>query len=635
MTRLLSLAALLLLGLLGAPQACAQAPGDREGLRTGPRAKRDHEIRWREWGPPAFTEAKRADKLVLLDLTATWCHWCHIMDETTYSDPDVIRIVNSRFIPIRVDADRYPQVADRYLSDGWPTTAVLTPEGHVLATRTYVPPGEMSPMLVDVGDLYRRKRGEVDRMVEDLERAVEATWRSAAPDSAQAVPESTIVGRALDALRRAEDRANGGFADAPKFHDADAVTFLLRESRARGGGDPAASALRAVDGALRLEDSVWGGFFRYATKADWSEPHHEKMLDGNAAILRSCAEAYAASGASRYRDAIARTGAYAARWLWDERGGWFGSQDADVGSHDPAAAFWAGEYYYAQDEATRRRLGIPRVDSTLYTAANARMASALIAAVRVGALEERALKRPIEALNRFWRDLRAPDGSLHHAWSNGKGLSPGLLADQVWAGLAYLDAYEATGDTLHLARARLLRDWLRVNLEDPVGGGFRYAVRDTSAVGRVRAGDRPSRESALGATLFLRLHWIDGRAGDLRTAERTAAWLRSGPDAAPEPARALLAARLTAPPVRIAVIGAGGAEETEALRHAAFRAQAPDAVVRLYGRGGPAARWGDIAFPRSPAPALYLCGPRACSPPITDAADVDRKIAAFLKSGSR
>ena len=634
MKRLLPL--LLLLGLLGAPPARAQAPGDREGLRSGPRAKRDREIRWRDWGRAAFDEARAGNRLVLLDLTAVWCHWCHVMDETSYSDPEVIRLLNERFVPVRVDADRYPQVTDRYISSGWPTTAVLTPEGHILAVRTYVPPAELRKMLSDIADFYRTNRRDIDRKVAEAERRLDETWRSEPPDTASVEDADVLVDRTLAMLRESEDRVHGGFGAEPKFHDGEAVTFLLREARLRGEAPLRAMALRAVDGALRLEDPVWSGFFRYATKADWSEAHYEKMLGGNAEILASCAEAWLASGDRRYREAIVRSEAYAERWLRDSRGGgWFGSQDADVGSHDPGAAFWAGEYYYAQDERARRKLGLPHVDSTLFADANARMAGALIAAVRAGALEESALRRPLEALDRLWRDLRAQDGSLYHAWSRGRGMSPGLLADQAYAAHAFLDAYEATGDTLHLSRARALRDWMRARLEDSTGGGFRYAVADPEAVGRLRAGDRPPGESAVAATLFLRFHWHEGLPEDRRTAERTAEWLRSGETLVLEPPRALLALRLRTEPVRLAVVGPRSSSKTAALRRAALRADVGEPGVRQFERGGPAARWNGVELPRKPETALYVCGERSCAPPITNPAEADRKIAAFLKAGLR
>src|SRR5262245_38098680 len=101
-------------------------------FRFSPRPNRADEIHWRAWNADAFAEAVKADKPVLLNLTAMWCHWCHLMDETTYSDHDLIALINDNMIAVRVDADQHPHVQDCYIAGGWPTNAFLTPTGEVL-----------------------------------------------------------------------------------------------------------------------------------------------------------------------------------------------------------------------------------------------------------------------------------------------------------------------------------------------------------------------------------------------------------------------------------------------------------------------------------------------------------------------
>lgn len=631
-----SRAALLLLGLaLLAPSgAPARAPVDREGLRSGPRLEHDEEIHWRPWGAAAFDQAKREGKLVLLDVMAVWCHWCHVMDETSYSDSAVIHEVNTEFIPVRVDADRNPQVADRYLSGGWPTTAVLTPEGQVLATQTYVPPEQLRQMLRQMRELYRTRRAAVDAKVAELGRAVADTWRSTPPDTSGSPSVEEQVSRTLDALRQGEDRAHGGFGSAPKFHNPDAVALLFREARARRDPELRAIAVRAMDGAMRLEDSVWGGYFRYATRDDWSAPHFEKLLSGNAEMLGSLILAYRETGATKYRDSARRTRTYLDTWLHGHSGSdacWFGSQDADVGSHDPAGRLTAGEDYYALGDRLRRKIGIPRVDSTIYVDANAELVSALAQGVRAGVFDDPGLpKRLRAALDRIWSAGLSRDGSLYHAITRRGGMSPDLLRDQALAGLACLDLFEAAGDTTLLARARGRRDWIRTHLEDRLGGGFRYGLPDSQAVGRTKAGERSEDGSILAATLFLRLYWQDGDPGDRESVDRTLAWLRSGRTVVLDPARALLAERAAAHPIRIAVVGDPGDPLTRTLRLAAYHADAPAVVTRVFDRGGSSARWGEVAFPGRPSPALYLCGPRACSPPITNPGEVDRSVLGFM-----
>ncbi|MBU1914899.1 MAG: DUF255 domain-containing protein, partial [Candidatus Thermoplasmatota archaeon] len=121
-------------------------------------------MRWREWSKEAFDEASRTDKLIMLDLSAVWCHWCHVMDETTYSDTRVIKTVNERFVPVRVDIDRRPDISERYNRGGFPTTTFLSNKGEFVWGATYVPPQDMIKVLQAILDA--KASGEVDKALE-------------------------------------------------------------------------------------------------------------------------------------------------------------------------------------------------------------------------------------------------------------------------------------------------------------------------------------------------------------------------------------------------------------------------------------------------------------------------------------
>jgi uncharacterized protein YyaL (SSP411 family) len=129
-------------------------------FRFSPRPNRAAEIRWRDWGVDAFAEAGTQDKPILLCLTAVWCHWCHQMDETTYSDPALIQLLNEHFIPIRVDADQYPHVQERYITAGWPTNAFLTPTGEVLWSGTYIEAQQFAAVAEGVRSAWSERRTE-------------------------------------------------------------------------------------------------------------------------------------------------------------------------------------------------------------------------------------------------------------------------------------------------------------------------------------------------------------------------------------------------------------------------------------------------------------------------------------------
>ncbi|TMF11059.1 MAG: DUF255 domain-containing protein [Chloroflexi bacterium] len=111
-----------------------------EEFHFSPRANRASEINWHPWSPEAFDEARHTGRPILLSISAVWCHWCHVMDETTYSHPGVIDIINREYVPVRVDNDVRPDINQRYNMGGWPTTAFLTASGDILTGGTYLPP---------------------------------------------------------------------------------------------------------------------------------------------------------------------------------------------------------------------------------------------------------------------------------------------------------------------------------------------------------------------------------------------------------------------------------------------------------------------------------------------------------------
>ena len=145
-------------------------------------------IRWFEWGTDAFLSAAKEQKPVLLSIGAAWCRWTEEMDRISYRDPRVLQLVTERFVAIRVDADRRPDVSERYTLGGWPTTAFLTPDGDILGGGTYLDPGQLTKVLEQVADAFAIRRPEVDaRAAEFRAGGTEASGttprRSGGPDS--------------------------------------------------------------------------------------------------------------------------------------------------------------------------------------------------------------------------------------------------------------------------------------------------------------------------------------------------------------------------------------------------------------------------------------------------------------------
>jgi hypothetical protein len=354
-----------------------------------------NEIRWREWSKEAFDEAARDGKLVLLDLTAVWCHWCHVMDETTYSDAEIAKSINDNFVPVRVDIDRRPDVAERYNRGGFPTTAFLSDRGESIWGATYVPPADMKRIIRSV--LEAENSGEVEAALErsrmqylDLSKALEK----------KSTADSGFVDALFEDIFATYDVEFGGFGVAPKFPHPEVIDLLNRRYAQDKDKELSDAVQHTLDQILKgLYDPVEWGVYRYSVTRDWTEPHYEKMLDTNAGMLRNLARAHTTLGHQRYRDGAAGIATYLLKVLREpESGGFYGSQDAD-------------EEYYKLDAKGRAERRPPSVDKHIYANWNAEAVSALTEA---GALL--AEREWVDAAKAAW------DYSITHLWNEDRGL---------------------------------------------------------------------------------------------------------------------------------------------------------------------------------------------------------------------
>lgn len=570
------------------------------------------DIRWREWGPAAFAEAAAQQRPVLLHLTAQWCHWCHRMDETTYSDPAVIRLLNEELVPIRVDGDRYPHVQERYITAGWPTTAFLTPGGEVLWAGTYMETERLMQDAQGVLAAWRERRPEFEAEVERRRRALEATR---ARQELHGLVRREAADDVLTALRDGFDPRNGGFGEPPRFPQPDAIEFLYYVGSALGDASLADLADRTLDGMLagELLDAPEGGFFRYALEADWTEPRREKLLDVNAGLLA----AYSLGAVLRDRPDWAAVAHGIVEWVEGTLaladGLWGGSQAGD-------------EEYFASDAATRRQLPRPPIDATVYTSTTARWIAAL--ALAGGRLQQpQWIARADAALTRLATEMAAPSGLLYHY--RDPGSTPELdilLVDGVEVARAALAVHQVTGSADALARARRLAHALEAKLWAPEGG-FWERLHSPADLGALRYRERPFETNAAAARLLLDLNSATGERGWRAHAERILALHshfagRWGVAAA---GFALAIEEFFEPPVRVVL--AGGAHETAPLRAVALALPVPG--LRVWSVAG-GTHFDTLEIPVAPLPAAYLCTPRGRSPAITADVELGAALARLL-----
>lgn len=425
------------------------------------------------------------------------------MDGTTFSEPSIITILNSDYIPIRVDSDLRPDINQRYNQNGWPSVAMLSSEGEVLWGGVYVPPKQMLYYLGHIRRYYSENRQEISeqalllqekRLTRPLTQGLVQSGLRPLLEEERAALED-LPRQAGQVLQDLFDADYGGFTIHPhlKFPHAEALELLLLLAR-----QGASNLLRLVDYSLEqmYEGGLWdkegGGFFRYSAASDWSMPHTEKMLEENAALLRLVLLLARQMASAQWLEVARQFLFYLNTTLWQPALGAFsGSQSADEEYYEP------GAYSRASREA-------PHVDPTIYTAWNARMASSyLLAADVLGqpSLETMAHR----VLDHLCTHLMHPSGYMYHYAIAGQPHVPGQLADQVWMTRALLDAYEQGGAQHYLEAAIALMHFACQELLDRSNGLFYDYPESAEAVGRLTLREQPLTENAIAAECLLRM----------------------------------------------------------------------------------------------------------------------------------
>ncbi len=316
------------------------------------RSAAEQPIDWFPWGSDAFELARRTNRPVLLDIGAAWCHWCHVMDEGTYADAEVARLIGQHFVAVKVDRDQNPEVDRRYQRQvgaltgegGWPLTGFLTPDGEVFLGGTYFPPvdGHGRPgfrrVLKEVARLWKEEPERIRENAKSIQGSLERL-RTARSPTTPALGE--FVAGVRGQILSSYDPVNGGFGMAPKFPHPTAVSFLLWDAYSHGGS---ASLDRARDTLLRMADGgmydqIGGGFHRYSVDEGWHIPHFEKMGIDNAALLSAYVEGAQRFGEPRLREVVRGTLGWVRSVLGDPAGGFGSSQDADNAPGDDGNYF--------------------------------------------------------------------------------------------------------------------------------------------------------------------------------------------------------------------------------------------------------------------------------------------------------
>jgi uncharacterized protein len=598
---------LLAISAIAVTSAVAQQAADSSHKTTTPISK----LTWLPWSHDVFSQAKRENRFVLLDLEAVWCHWCHVMDVTTYKDEKVLALLKSKYLLVRVDQDSRPDLSNRYEDYGWPATVVFDASGHEIVKRQgYLAPDEMASML--------------QAIIDDP-----SPGPSVQVETQITFPANPLMPAALRASLEKDylagyDQKQGSWGFNQKFLDWDSVEYAM-DLAAKGDSRAEAMARQTLNAQLQLIDPVWGGVYQYSTDGFWTKPHFEKIMSMQAENLRIYAQAYGQFHDPKYLQAAQSIQKFLATFLTSADGAFYTSQDADVVEGQHSAE------YFALDDKARRAHGVPRVDTHVYARENGWAIAALASLYGVTA-DTKTLDQAIRAADWVTVHRRMPSGGFHHG---AKDTAGPFLGDSIAMTRAYLALYGVTGDRKWLHNAEGTMQYLSRTFPAPhgkgaiAGAGFVTSVAPTDHAYQTH----PQRDEnvAVARASNLLLHYT-GDPKFRQTTDEAMRYLAAPQIAQHLPVASVLLAdyESSRPPLHLTVVGHKDDPVAKALFQAAMQYPANYKRLEWWDTREGKLPNPDVQYPSVQRPAAYLCTERTCSPPIFNAGDIAPKVRKVL-----
>ena len=465
-------------------------------------------VDWLPWSAEALQKAERENKLVLVSIGYSACHWCHVMERECFEDVETADIMNTHFVCIKIDREERPDIDQLYMSSvhlmgqrgGWPLNCIALPDGRAVYGGTYFPRPKWQQVLLEIARIYKESKGELLDYAERLANGLRQTELFKI-DSEKTAVEMADLDASVEAWKQEFDPEFGGPNRAPKFPLPSNYRFLLRYGYLCEKDEITENVKLTLNAmaAGGIYDQLGGGFARYSTDVWWKVPHFEKMLYDNAQLISLYAEASLAFKNERYSEICKQTIAWAQRELSNGEGAYYSALDADSEGEEGKFYLWneaelkqildksefelfAKRYYLSEhsfweeggghilmakdnsacDEAVkaihakmlehRNRRVRPGLDDKIILSWNAMMAAALADAARyTGEIEYLDMAR--KTLRFIEKNMIESGSQLFRIWKNGKRTVDGFLEDYVWLTRAYLAVYLAGYSKHDLDRA--------------------------------------------------------------------------------------------------------------------------------------------------------------------------------------
>ncbi len=494
-------------------------------------------VHWTGWHEKAFKQAKDEDKLVIVSIGYSACHWCHVMEHESFEDTGVAAIMNEHFICIKVDREERPDVDQIYMDavqlisgrGGWPLNAIVLPDGRPVYAGTYYPKDNWKQVLMYFVDYWKNHRAEAIERADEITQGIKVTDNIAPkPESLFEPADRTAVFTKLDSTI---DYEKGGRKGAPKFPTPVNYRYLLRNYHYTKNEKALKAVTVTLDNMMSggIYDQVGGGFARYSVDGDWEIPHFEKMLYDNAQLVSLYSEAYQVTKNERYKEVVEETCNFIERELSDDSGGFYSALDADSEGEEGKFYVWtytelksilgvefdAFSRVYEISEhgnfegknnlvrrpnvkvdrvhienwqklllAERSKRIRPRLDDKILTAWNALMLNGYVDAYRAFG-EKRFLDRALKNAAFIKTHMLKPDFSLNRNYKNGKSGIGGFLDDYSFIIQAFIALYEVTFDEQWLKLADEITQHTIQHFSNIGNGLFFYtSINDVPLIAR-------------------------------------------------------------------------------------------------------------------------------------------------------
>ena len=502
-------------------------------------------VNWYPWGDAAFEKAKTEDKLILISVGYSACHWCHVMEEESFEDSAVAAFMNEHFVCIKVDREERPDVDQIYMnavqlmtgSGGWPLNCFALPDRRPVYGGTYFPKNNWMELLQNLSLTYEKDKASFEKYADNLTNGIQQSELITVATENSAV-DIKVLDKMVEKWEGSFDKKHGGPNRSPKFPIPNNYKFLMQFGHLKNNQD----VLKHVDLTLNqmalggIYDQIGGGFARYSTDIKWKVPHFEKMLYDNGQLLSLYSQAFQRTKNPIYKETVYQTIGWLKREMTTKNGAFYSALDADsegeegkyyVWSTDElksvlspeeydfaktyynvnAKGKWEGNYILLRDENTINAVGYgakektakiiaavnekllkareerikPRVDDKVLTAWNAITIAGLVDAAMV--FNDDDFKNLAIKNGKFIAENQfKKDGGLWHTHKEGISKIDGFLDDYAFTISAFVKLYELTFNEDWLVKARNLTEYVLLHFKDEKSGMFYFTSNSSESL---------------------------------------------------------------------------------------------------------------------------------------------------------